>query len=145
MVLFWRSIFEKVWDVNLPGKCIAIWRFNPRTGTKAEPNCSVFSPGHLNLTPVFKSSNNLRCTINKSVKELVHLCNAIALYIIIGSIQEDCLKTPIFLSSWSLSSWLCNNWHTPHLQQVFHCQAANSFLRPLTQNCVREIVQKTQT
>lgn len=90
------SLHTEISHFQAQGNVLLCGDFNARTGSKLDyvdpqGNKHVFGQCSPYLTPALRIRNSLDHSVNKSGKELVHLCRALGLYMLNGRIRGDSL------------------------------------------------------
>lgn len=98
---FEEDIFETLHrEINhfqAQGNVLLCGDLNARTGCEPDSidpqgNNHVFGQTTLYVTPTIINQNDLDCEINKSGREVVHLCRALGLYIVNSRLRGDSLE-----------------------------------------------------
>lgn len=93
---FFNTLHTEIVHFQAQGNVMVCGDFNARTGKEndcieSKGNNHVFGQTPLHLTPTQIKRNNSDKIVNKNGRELVHLCQALGLYILNGRMRGDSL------------------------------------------------------
>ena len=108
---YFNNSYSDISYFQAQGTVLLCGDFNAHAGVEPDfidpqGSAHVFGQSPLHLLPIITTQRNLDCVVNNSGKELVHLCQALGLYMLNGRISGDSLGRFTFSSA---CSGLCNH------------------------------------